>query len=86
MCKLNPLYPVIRELFGGIMTYVRQKTMTEQFFQKKSILHYLTHLHKNNVTIACVNQVKPALSLMIEMYGGDTSVFTQRVDHWISAV
>ncbi len=35
---------------------------------EKSILHYLTHLHKNNVTIACVNQVRPALSLMIEMY------------------
>jgi hypothetical protein len=53
---------------------------------EKSILHYLTHLHKNNVTVACVNQVRPALSLMIEMYGGDTSVFTQRVDRWISAV
>jgi hypothetical protein len=35
-------------------------------------LHYLTHLHKNNVTVAVVNQVRPALSLMIEMYGGDT--------------
>jgi hypothetical protein len=30
--------------------------------------------------------VRPPLSLMIEMYGGDTSVFTQRVDRWISAV
>jgi hypothetical protein len=36
--------------------------------------------------IACVNQVRPALSLMIEMYGGDTSVFKQRMDRWISAV
>ncbi|MFN9904191.1 MAG: phage integrase N-terminal SAM-like domain-containing protein, partial [bacterium] len=53
---------------------------------EKSILHYLTHLHKNNVTVAVVNQVRPALSLMIEMYGGDTSVFTPRVDRWISAV
>jgi hypothetical protein len=43
---------------------------------EKSILHYLTHIHKNNVTIACVNQVRLALSLMIKMYGGDTSVFT----------
>ncbi len=53
---------------------------------EKSILHYLTHLHKNNVTVAVVNQVRSALSLMIEMYGGDTSVFTQRVDRSISAV
>jgi hypothetical protein len=53
---------------------------------EKSILHYLTHLHKNDVTVAVINQVRPALSLMIEMYGGDTSVFTPRVDRWISAV
>ncbi len=34
------------------------------------------------MTIACVNQDRPALSPMIEMYGGDTSVFTQKVDRW----
>jgi hypothetical protein len=44
---------------------------------EKSISHYLTHLHKNNVTIACVNQVRLALSLMIEMYGGDVSIHAE---------
>jgi hypothetical protein len=64
MCYLNPLFTGIRELFGGIRTFEKQRTMT--VISEKSIFHYLTHLHKNNVTIACVNQVRPALSVRTE--------------------
>jgi hypothetical protein len=55
-------------------------------FSEKIILHYLTFLHKNNATTATVKQVKPAITLLLDMYGADKSVFTDRVDRWISAV
>ncbi|MFN9960977.1 MAG: hypothetical protein ACK55I_48475, partial [bacterium] len=54
-------------------------------FSEKIILHYLTFLHKNNATTETVKQVKPAITLLLEMYGADKSVFTDRVDRWISA-
>jgi hypothetical protein len=55
-------------------------------FSEKILLHYLTFLHKNNASIATVNQVKPAIALLLDMYGRDKSVFTDKVDRWISAM
>jgi hypothetical protein len=55
-------------------------------FSEKILLHYLTFLLKNNASIAMVKQVKPAISLLLDMYGGGKSVFTDKVDRWLSAV
>jgi len=44
------------------------------------MVHYLLQLNAERASVAIINQVKPAITAMMELAGLDTSFFTPRVD------
>jgi hypothetical protein len=52
---------------------------------EKSVLHYVTHLRHQKASLATLCQVKPALTLLLELYTGGTAPLTPRVNRWLAA-
>jgi hypothetical protein len=53
---------------------------------EKTLLHYIVVICGNRYWVCqrYVGQSKPSLSLLIELYTGHTTPFTERVNRWLS--
>ena len=68
--------------FSTMKTYQRAVTRYQNFCEifgydrsditEQSILHYVSYLRQQRVTNSVLNQVKPALTLLLELYTGQS--------------
>ena len=57
----------------------------EDEITEKVLLHYVAYLHSQQTTHSVFCQIKPAISLLLQLKSGQATVFTDRVDRFIEA-
>ncbi len=68
-----------------LQEFCRDKKYDYNKLTEATILHFLAELNDKGARYAALNQVKPAIVLLLEMQTGSASAFTKRADRWLEA-